>query len=188
MNNKNSFATPLAVVAVLLSVIAVWIGWSNGGASISAGATANQTSTAGYYNAGTSGTGGFKVNGTAVFTITSGTTPSFSVQRGFNFGTCSAHVSATTLAASSTTQIDCQAGTGGTLSALSGITYGDKIVMSMASTTVGTGSNAGAGLIIRAVDASSTAGVISMQIYNGTGATFTWTAAASSSFRYFAWR
>lgn len=103
-----------------------------------------------------------------------------------NGGTCYIKAYATTIAATSSTQVDCQAtalvAKNGP-SALSGITYGDSIVATLATSTAGTTSS---GLVITGVQASSTAGYITLYISNLTGATYTWpTTGAATGTAYY---
>lgn len=102
-----------------------------------------------------------------------------SVISGIQSGTCTIFAYSTTIAASSTAQVDCQAGAS-SLSAISGITSGDRIFASLASTT----SAIFEGIDIQWVAASTTPGYITMKLYNGTGGTFTWSSTASSSIPY----
>lgn len=96
-----------------------------------------------------------------------------------NSGFCNIQASGTTIAASSTKVVDCGAGTtGGT--ALTGVTAGDRCFLGQSTTTPATSN----GLIIAGASASSTAGFITAVLSNLTGATFTWTAAASTSLPY----
>ncbi len=99
-----------------------------------------------------------------------------------NFGECNIHASANTIAATSTVQVDCQSGTG-TQTAISDLpawTAGDAMFLTMATSTNTTVE----GLSILGVNASTTAGFITIDLFNGTGTTFTWTANASSSWQY----
>lgn len=94
-----------------------------------------------------------------------------------NFGSCTIWTSATTIAATSTQQIVCQANTDGSIGALSNITASsncDLIMASSTNTTLG-------GLVVEGVSASSTAGTLVARLANFTGATFSWTSTASSS-------
>ncbi len=98
-------------------------------------------------------------------------------------GTCTIFAYATTIAASTTAQVDCQAGAS-SLVAIAGIQNGDRVFANMASTT-----SAGfEGLTLQWVAASTTNGYINMKVYNGTGGTFTWAATASSSIPYVVFR
>lgn len=102
---------------------------------------------------------------------------------GFNFGTCYVQSASATISASSTATVDCQASTNGTQSALTGVTTNDSVSVMFSTTTPTTYE----GLQILGASASSTAGYITMKVFNGTGTTFTWTAAASTT-QYRAWR
>lgn len=98
-----------------------------------------------------------------------------------NFGFCNIHTGTgiTTIAATTTATLDCQAGTG-TATALTGVTAGDVCLVMAATTTPTTVE----GLSILGVSASSTQGYITLKIFNGTGATYTWASAATSSLNY----
>lgn len=96
----------------------------------------------------------------------------------YNAGTCVAKDTAT-IAASTTKQVDCGGGYNGA-TALSGVSA-PAIVQFTSTTSMPT---TYAGLVVLGASASSTAGFITLNIYNGTGATFTWTNTASSSFAY----
>ena len=105
---------------------------------------------------------------------------------GVNFGSCVIRASSQTITATTTQTADCVGGNGtsaGT-TALPGITLGDSIILTMGTntpTTVG-------GIHILGASASTTAGYITVKLYNATGGTFTWTDTASSSFQYRAFR
>lgn len=94
-----------------------------------------------------------------------------------NAGTCYIQSYATTIAASSTVKVDCQAtaAVGGISTvndvALTGVTAGDAVQATLATSTAGSTSN---GLVIIGASASTTAGYIQLNISNLTGATFTW--------------
>ncbi len=95
---------------------------------------------------------------------------------GLNFGTCFIHAYAATIGASTTAQVDCQASQvippTGAGTALSGIVLGDTLpAVKLGSTTVGT---LFGGLRLRAAEASTTAGFITLFVENDTGATYTW--------------
>lgn len=96
-----------------------------------------------------------------------------------NTGFCNIRASAATIAASSTATVECNGGTTSNV-ALTGVTAGDKVFLLPATTTPTTFG----GIRILGASASSTAGSITARIYNGTGTTFTWTAAASTSLQY----
>lgn len=99
-----------------------------------------------------------------------------------NRGVCNIHAGANTIAATSTIQLDCQAGTG-VLTALSNIpawTAGDTVFVQQSTSTP----TAISGLNLLGASASTTAGYITVRLANTTGTTYTWTAAASSSWQY----
>ncbi|MDE2101556.1 MAG: hypothetical protein KGL39_30200 [Patescibacteria group bacterium] len=94
-----------------------------------------------------------------------------------SFGSCKIWTAAHTIAATSSQQIVCQGGSGGNITAITGIPANGTCALTMASSTntkLGT-------LIVAGASASSTAGSIVARLVNLTGTTFTWTAAASSS-------
>ena len=92
-------------------------------------------------------------------------------------GSCTIWDDSTTIAATTTDQVECQGATNGSISAITGITADSICTLTMASSTVTTL----AGLDVQGASASSTAGTIVGRLSNLTGTTFTWTAAASSS-------
>lgn len=98
-----------------------------------------------------------------------------------NAGFCNIHAPANTIAATSTQLLGCHAGTSNALSALTGVSAGDSCLLT-APTTTSTGSNGG--LVITGVSASSTQGYIDVRVANLTNSTFTWSAAASTSWAY----
>lgn len=99
-----------------------------------------------------------------------------------NTGTCNIQAAGNTITASSTKTIDCAA-TAGTPpgTALTGVTAGDKCFLSQATSTAPTGTS---GLIVLGASASSTSGFITANVL-AFGGTFTWSAAASSSWPYY---
>jgi len=110
---------------------------------------------------------------------------------GINFGTCYIKPWATTIAATTSVNVDCQgtaavgSSTGLYLtSALSNVSYGDTIILQLATST--NNSSAFGGLVVSAVTASSTAGYIQLTLENLTGTTFTWplTGVASGTAKY----
>lgn len=117
-------------------------------------------------------------------TITSHKTGQTGTQTsGANWGSCNILSSSNTISATTTATVDCAGGTGnGT--ALAGITAGDNVTLQQGTTT----STVWQGMTILGASASSTSGFITLKLYNSTGGTFTWTTAASSSFRYTARR
>lgn len=112
-----------------------------------------------------SGTSTFGANGTAVNRI--------------NFGSCTIYAYATTIAASTTATVDCQAGASA-LTALTGVSSGDVVAVT-ATTSI---SSTYEGIKIESANASTTNGYITMTLFNGTGTTFTWTGTASSTIKY----
>lgn len=90
-----------------------------------------------------------------------------------NRGICYIKAYATTIAASSTVKVDCQATalSSVSISALPGIAVGDFVSVSLSTTTAGTTSN---GIVLTGAAASTTNGYIELTLSNLTGATFTW--------------
>ena len=111
---------------------------------------------------------------------------------GLNTGKCYIQAYATTITASTTATVDCQAtaAVGGITTAndvaLTGITSGDSIVTMFATSTP----SAFGGIVIIGATASSTAGYITLSIENLTGTTYTWplTGTATGTVSYFASR
>lgn len=109
-----------------------------------------------------------------------------------NTGTCYIQAYATTIAASSTVAVDCQAtaAVGGITTAndvaLTGVTFGDFVVGNLSTTTAAAG-GAFMGIIANGVSASTTAGYLSVRITNLSGTTFTWptTGTATGTISYF---
>lgn len=97
-----------------------------------------------------------------------------------NAGTCTINAYSATIAATGTAQVDCSAGVSGPV-AITGILPGDRILASLASTTVANNE----GLDIQWAAASTTPGYITLKIFNGSGAAYTWVSTASSSITYF---
>lgn len=116
--------------------------------------------------------------GPSVSTSNSGT-----ALQGMFQGNCIILAAATTIAATSTAQVDCQAGASSP-SALSGVQAGDNVFTHATSSWPTTSQ----GLQIVSSQASTTNGYITMKIFNGTGTTFTWTNTASTSIQYWAIR
>lgn len=100
--------------------------------------------------------------------------------QGLNIGKCVIFPYATTIAASSTAVVDCQAGAVGTLAPLTGVTANDNVQITLASTT----SSVSNGLVLTGASASTTNGYITLRVSNLTGATYTWAAAATTSISY----
>ncbi len=93
-------------------------------------------------------------------------------------GTCTIFAYATTIAASSTGNVDCQAGVAA-LTSLGDVLKTDLVFIQMPTSTPTTSN----GMQYYA-SASSTSGFISLRVINNTGTTFTWTSQASSSIPY----
>ncbi len=101
-----------------------------------------------------------------------------------NSGTCYIQPYATTIAATSSVTVDCQGaqGTGGVTTArdtaLTGVTPGDAVVVMLGSSTAST---LYGGLDLVSATASTSAGYISLQLFNQTGGTYTWSITANAS-------
>ena len=96
-----------------------------------------------------------------------------------NYGQCYVQAYATTIAASTTAQVDCQ-GTAATFglntandTTLTGVTLGDNVVATFATSTSVVAGAYGSITIVGA-SASTTSGYISLRVENLTGTTFTW--------------
>lgn len=172
---KSSWALLVALVALITSIGAFF---TTTGGSHPTGSTAGQTATAGYYVAGL----GFRVgteqssktvfNSTGQLTLgTSGT----AIGR-INFGTCQIVAYSNTIAASSTANVDCSTNgqPSGTITGISAL----DTVDAFATTSI---SSLSQGVFIIASNASTTAGIIRLTVSNGTGGTFTWSNAASTT-------
>lgn len=92
-------------------------------------------------------------------------------------GSCTIWDDSTTITASTTDQVECQSATNGSIGTITGITADSICQLTMASST----NTTILGLDVEGASASSTAGTIVARLGNFTGATFTWTAGASSS-------
>ncbi len=147
------------------------------------------------YNAGFKSAKDFAVSGTSAFTGAVDLTSTFSVGSAgddfteMNAGVCYIRPYATTIAASTTATVDCQAtalwnASAPSVSALNGISLNDNIVGTLSTTTAGTVSN---GLVLAGISASSTSGFIVLRITNLTGGVFTWpsTAGLASGTAYY---
>jgi hypothetical protein len=101
-----------------------------------------------------------------------------------NAGTCYILPYATTIAATSSAQVDCQGtaaiGTTNTTlaSALTGVAFGDKVQVTLSTTTAGSTVN---GLVLGGATASTTSGYITLKISNLTGTTYTWPVTGNAS-------
>lgn len=109
-----------------------------------------------------------------------------------NAGQCYVQAYATTIAASTTAQVDCQ-GTALTYvtntsndTTLTGVAFGDNVVAEFSTTTAVVAGAYGSIAVVGA-SASTTAGYISLRVENLTGALFTWpiTGAATGTVSYF---
>lgn len=105
-----------------------------------------------------------------------------------NYGTCYIKAYATTIAASTTATVDCQATaavSANGISALTGITVDSKVIATLATSTAGT---SGLGISIIGASASTTSGSITLRISNLTGTTYTWpvTGTATGTVQYIA--
>jgi hypothetical protein len=106
-----------------------------------------------------------------------------------NTGTCYIKAYATTIAATSSAVVDCQATAAVSASgigALAGVTFGDAVAAQLSTTTalgapIGVATPRMGGLVIRGASASSTAGVITLLIGNETGDTYTWPLTGSAT-------
>ncbi len=97
-------------------------------------------------------------------------------------GKCYFQPSGTTITASSSTLVDCQgtamvSTTAG--SALPGVTAADNVVLALATSTTCDAGNGG--LIAQSASASSTAGYITVRLFNACGTTFTWPTSGTAS-------
>lgn len=101
-----------------------------------------------------------------------------------NDGTCYIKAYATTIAATTSVGVDCQAtaavsaSTGSIGSPLAGVQLGDFVQATLSTTTAGTSYG---GLSLLGASASTTAGYIVLRIENLTGTTFTWSTSASAT-------
>ena len=84
---------------------------------------------------------------------------------------------AATIAAGSTASLIVEAGTAGVISPLTGVSTNDNVSVEFSTTTPTTYQ----GLTILGASTSSTPGYITMKVFNGTGAAFTWIASASTT-------
>lgn len=97
---------------------------------------------------------------------------------GLNTGTCNIYADVS-IAATSTEAVDCGGGALGQ-TALQGISAGDVCWIQQATSTTPVLN----GIDAIKANASSTSGFLTLGVSNLTGGTFTWTAAASSSWQY----
>lgn len=127
-----------------------------------------------------SGTGGWTLSGGGTETggVTFGT--SGTTLNRLNFGSCAVVGYANTISASTTATVDCGS-TGQVGGTLTGVSSGD--LFDAYSTTTISCTTQGC-LSIVGSTASTTNGYGTLKLYNGTGGTFTWTGAASTSIVY----
>lgn len=133
----------------------------------------------------------FQDDGTAIFNGAFAIGSSGTAINQINTGQCYVVAYATTIAASSTAQVDCQGtaliyNTNTTLAtALPGVTAGSNIVVTAATST---GSTNVGGLALERASASTTPGFITLTFANLTGAVFTWptTGTATGTVSYIA--
>jgi hypothetical protein len=99
-----------------------------------------------------------------------------------NIGTCYIAPYAATISASSTVSVDCQGtlawnalGTSSATSALTGVSSGDAVQITLSTTTAG---STVAGLKLGGASASTTSGHIELRVTNLTGTTYTWSTTA----------
>lgn len=162
--NKRNLIIGLVVVLVI-AIIGLYF-FRNSGGKVGAAITSNLPSM-----------------GLANLAVGSGCDTSYGTCTGTNLnrvnaGTCYLAPYATTIAATTTSAVDCQ----GTLAwnassadgrtALTGVTFGDSVIAMLSTTTAKLGNPLG--LILAGASASTTAGHIELQIRNNTGTTFTW--------------
>lgn len=133
------------------------------------------------YNGGYNSAKDFTITGGAGITLgSSGTTFTR-----MNTGQCYIMPTATTIAATTTVSVDCQAtlavGNPNTAeTALTGVTSGDTVVAQLSTTTAilngntFSGSGVNGGLVILGASPSTTAGYIVLRLYNAFGATYTY--------------
>ncbi len=176
-------STKIALVALILAVIACFLPMGNGKTF----GNVVDTSYFDYFQATT----GFNLGSSLTFFNSSGLQVNSSSTRvgRVNTGTCYILAYAATIAASTTAKVDCQATAAiyntntSRAVALTGVTAGDFVQASLATSTAGTTSN---GLVISGASASTTAGYIELYVTNFTGGTFTWpiTGAATGTASY----
>ena len=162
-------------VIALLAIILTWIVpspnmFSATGTRMPNGISADSTSP----SAG-------QVRGTT-FTVTGATTlgSSGTSLTQVNVGTCYLLAYAATIAASTTATVTCQ-GTAAIwnlnqvlATTLTGVANGDFVLAQLSTTTASVSGSVFGGLVLEGASASSTAGYITLRVYNNTGAIFTW--------------
>lgn len=180
--NKDTFARLVGCAAFLLVVVCLILIGISGQGGTTAGGIGGKTSTSGTYIAqngfGVGTEQSFKqiFNSTGQLVLGQSTSPITQILP----GTCNIINYASTIAASTTAQVDCDAGTTGSPVAIAGILSGDKIFIDPASTTPTTFM----GLDLLKAAASTTAGHITLWVANQTGTTFTWANSSTSSLSF----
>lgn len=163
---------PIDFIAIGLGVVAIVIAALG---SFASGPTAGNKTVSFWDTAE-----GYKVDGTTVING-SGQLALGTTLAGIRTGNCTIWSDANTITASSSVLAVCQSATDGSLaSGLTGVTADSICSVNAASST----SAVFGGIDTSNVSASSTAGTILVRILNFTGATFTWTAIASSSAKW----
>lgn len=186
----------LGVVLALVAFTSAFIGGEVAGGGAKLGGGAYEALSKWFGNGLTAGSSQqFAISSTGAVTNSTSWTlgSSGTTLTRLNAGTCYIQPYATTIAASSTALVDCQAtaavaSTSSTYtndSALTGVTYGDGVNVTLATST---GSATFLGLNLESASASGTAGYIQLRLSNKTGATFTWptTGTASGTASYIA--
>lgn len=157
MNNRNASSTFLALGALLLGIASILLSLTH-----------------------TPNVGGV-TNYDTLFVKSLKVGPNGSIIGGVYASACNLLPAATTIAATTTLAVDCQASAVGLPQLpLTGVQAGDAVQIQQSTTTP----TLFEGLQIRGASASSTPGYITVLVYNGTGNTYTWTSAATSSLVY----
>lgn len=189
----NKLAVAGILISLFLSAVCAWVLFSahgNGaqsfGATTAGGLLAENYIPYVMYNGGYNSAKDINTSAFLGTTGTFGIGASGTTFSRINGGQCFFAPSGTTIAASTTRVVDCQATafiSTTTASALPGVSAGDSVQIEIATSTTGT---TFAGLSAQGCSASSTPGYITCNLYNGTGATFTWptTGAASGTASY----
>lgn len=187
MNNTQKIPLGiLTVVVVLAIVIGYLVGGSSGAPKVGGTVENFPVLFSNGLKAGNGSTPQFQISSTGALTTTGTLTlgTNGTALNAIQTGTCTIYAYSTTIAATSSARVDCQAGAAA-LTAITGIASGDRIFATLASTTVDTTQG---GLVLESAAASTTAGFITLKILNLTGAAFTWVSTASSSISYLALR
>lgn len=113
-----------------------------------------------------------------------GTIGSATREANLSMGPCYFAPSATTIAASTSIAVDCQATAGVAAageSALAGVLNNDNIQITLSTTTARSGVGSSGSLVVGGASASSTPGYITVWLWNQTGTTYTWPTVGSAS-------